>query len=86
MVLDDLTVTPMADVSSVTTVLNTFAVRDIGDLQEKTVQLGRKEVGGLSLVLVLVLTMQGLAILKASLKSKSVLTDVFVHANNSSVA
>ena len=30
----------------------------------------------------LVLTMQGLAILKASLKSKSVLTDVFLHANN----
>ncbi|ONM29962.1 DUF674 family protein [Zea mays] len=71
MVLDDLTVTPMAGVSSVATVLNTFAVRDIGDLQEKTVQLGYKE---------------GLAILKASLKSKSVLTNVFVHANNSSVA
>jgi hypothetical protein len=49
MVLDDLTVTPMAGVSSVATVLNTFAVRDIGDLQEKTVQLGYKEVGGLSL-------------------------------------
>ncbi|PWZ31361.1 hypothetical protein Zm00014a_001896 [Zea mays] len=65
-VLDDLTVTPMSAISSVT-VLNTFAVKNIGDLQEKTVQLGYDE---------------GLAILEASLKSKSVLTDVFLHANN----
>jgi hypothetical protein len=43
-VLDDLTVTPMSAISSMT-LLNTFAVRDIGDLHEKTVQLGYNEVG-----------------------------------------
>jgi hypothetical protein len=42
-VLDDLTVTPMSAISSIT-LLNTFAVRDLGDLQEKTVQLGYNEV------------------------------------------
>ncbi|CAL4965309.1 unnamed protein product [Urochloa decumbens] len=61
-VLDNLTVTPMSAISSIT-LLNTFAVKDIGDLQEKTVQLGYDE---------------GLAILKASLESKTVLTDVFL--------
>ncbi|CAL4958237.1 unnamed protein product [Urochloa decumbens] len=61
-VLDNLTVTPMSTISGIT-MLNTFAVRDLGDLQEKTVQLGYEE---------------GLAILKASLESKTVLTDVFL--------
>nr|CAB3472154.1 unnamed protein product [Digitaria exilis] len=61
-VMDDLTVTPMSAISSIT-LLNNFAVRDLGDLQEKTVQLGYNE---------------GLEILKASLQSKSVLTDVFL--------
>ncbi|PUZ58099.1 hypothetical protein GQ55_5G482100 [Panicum hallii var. hallii] len=61
-VLDDLTVTPMSTISGIT-LLNAFAVRDLGDLQEKTVQLGYNE---------------GLAILKASLQSKTVLTDVFL--------
>ncbi|WVZ72325.1 hypothetical protein U9M48_020805 [Paspalum notatum var. saurae] len=61
-VTDNLTVTPMSAISSIT-LLNTLAVRDIGDLQERTVQLGYNE---------------GLAILKASLQSKSVLTDVFL--------
>ena len=42
-VLDNLTVTPMSTISSIT-LLNTFAVRDLGDLQEKTVQLGYNEV------------------------------------------
>ena len=42
-VQDDLTVTPMSAISSIT-LLNTFAVRDLGDLQEKTVQLGYNEV------------------------------------------
>ncbi|CAL4977907.1 unnamed protein product [Urochloa decumbens] len=45
------------------TLLNTLSVKDVGDLQEKTVQLGYNE---------------GLAILKASLQSKTVLTDVFL--------
>ncbi|KAL6626764.1 hypothetical protein ACP70R_030490 [Stipagrostis hirtigluma subsp. patula] len=61
-VLDSLTVMPMSAISSIT-LLNVFGVRDIGDLQEKTVQLGYNE---------------GLAILKASLQSKTVLTDVFL--------
>jgi hypothetical protein len=42
-VMDDLTVTPMSSISSIA-LLNTFAVKDIGALQEKTVQLGYKEV------------------------------------------
>ncbi|KAG8053423.1 hypothetical protein GUJ93_ZPchr0001g31248 [Zizania palustris] len=61
-VMDDLTVSPMSSISSIT-LLNTFAVKDLAALQEKTVQLGYKE---------------GLAILKASLQSKTVLTDVFL--------
>ncbi|CAM0879548.1 unnamed protein product [Alopecurus aequalis] len=61
-VMDDLTVTPMSAISSMT-LLNTSGVRDFGALQEKTVRLGCTE---------------GLAILKASLQSKTVLTDVFL--------
>ncbi|CAL4977913.1 unnamed protein product [Urochloa decumbens] len=61
-VTDDLTVTPMSAISGIT-LLNTFGVRDLADLHEKTVQLGNDE---------------GLAILKASLESKTVLTDVFL--------
>ena len=61
-VMDDLTVTPMSSISSIP-LLNTFAVRDLSALQEKTVQLGYQE---------------GLEILKASLRSKTVLTDVFL--------
>ncbi|CAL4951608.1 unnamed protein product [Urochloa decumbens] len=67
-VLDNLTVTPMSAISSIT-LLNTFAVRDLADLQEKTVQLGYNE---------------GLAILKASLQSQTVLTDVFLTGSNKS--
>ncbi|CAO2185705.1 unnamed protein product [Urochloa humidicola] len=63
-VTDDLTVTPMSAISSIT-LLSTFGVTetDISALQEKTVQLGYAE---------------GLEILKASLRSKTVLTDVFL--------
>jgi len=42
-VLDNLTVTPMSAISGIT-LLNTFAVRDLADLLEKTVQLGCEEV------------------------------------------
>jgi hypothetical protein len=42
-VMDNLTVTPMSTISGIT-MLNTFAVRDLADLQEKTVQLGYNEV------------------------------------------
>nr|XP_045090241.1 uncharacterized protein LOC109741352 [Aegilops tauschii subsp. strangulata] len=61
-VTDNLTVTPMSAISSIT-LLNTFRVRDLSALQEKIVRIGYKE---------------GLAILKASLQSKTVLTDVFL--------
>ncbi|KAM3353304.1 hypothetical protein ACQJBY_024455 [Aegilops geniculata] len=61
-VTDNLTVTPMSAISSIT-LLNTFRVRDLTALQEKIVRIGYKE---------------GLAILKASLQSKTVLTDVFL--------
>ncbi|XP_044335981.1 uncharacterized protein [Triticum aestivum] len=65
-VMDDLTVTPMSSISSIA-LLNTFGVKDLGALQEKTVQLGYNE---------------GLDILKASLQSKTVLTDVFLKLSN----
>ncbi|XP_051229225.1 uncharacterized protein [Lolium perenne] len=61
-VMDSLAVSPMSAISSIT-LLNTFAVTDLSVLQEKTVQIGYKE---------------GLEILKASLQSKTVLTDVFL--------
>uniref|UniRef100_A0A8R7PPF2 DUF674 domain-containing protein n=1 Tax=Triticum urartu TaxID=4572 RepID=A0A8R7PPF2_TRIUA len=61
-VMDDLKVSPMSSISGIT-LLNTFGVKDLGALQEKTVQLGYNE---------------GLDILKASLQSKTVLTDVFL--------
>nr|XP_020164369.1 uncharacterized protein LOC109749835 [Aegilops tauschii subsp. strangulata] len=60
--MDDLKVSPMSSISGIT-LLNTFGVTDICSLQEKTVQLGYAE---------------GLEILKASLQSKTVLTDVFL--------
>ncbi|XBI12418.1 hypothetical protein VPH35_139295 [Triticum aestivum] len=60
--MDDLKVSPMSSISGIT-LLNTFGVTDIRSLQEKTVQLGYAE---------------GLEILKASLQSKTVLTDVFL--------
>ncbi|TVU21854.1 hypothetical protein EJB05_31524, partial [Eragrostis curvula] len=61
-VTDDLDVTPMSTISGIA-LLNTFAVSDLSDLQEKTVQIGYDE---------------GVEILKASLQSKTVLTDVFL--------
>ncbi|XP_021311747.1 uncharacterized protein LOC8059136 [Sorghum bicolor] len=61
-VMDNLTVMPMSAISSFT-LLNAFAVTDLAALQEKTVQLGYNE---------------GLEILRASLQSKTVLSDVFL--------
>ncbi|KAM0890537.1 hypothetical protein ACQ4PT_026977 [Festuca glaucescens] len=61
-VTDDLKIFPMSNISSIA-LLNTAAVRDLGALQERTVQLGYKE---------------GVEILKTSLQSKTVLTDVFL--------
>uniref|UniRef100_A0A0A9CSJ8 Uncharacterized protein n=1 Tax=Arundo donax TaxID=35708 RepID=A0A0A9CSJ8_ARUDO len=61
-VTDDLVVSPMSNVSNIA-LLNACAVRDLGALQERTVQIGYKE---------------GLEILRAALQSKTVLTDVFL--------
>ncbi|GJN37443.1 hypothetical protein PR202_gb26399 [Eleusine coracana subsp. coracana] len=61
-VMDDLKVAPMSTISGIT-LLNTFGITDIGMLQEKTVQLGYEE---------------GLEILRVSLQSKTVLSDVFL--------
>lgn len=52
---DDLTVTPMSTISTIT-MLNAAAVRNLGDLQEKTVRLGYTEV-----ILHLTLTLHSLS-------------------------
>jgi hypothetical protein len=93
-VMDNLTVSPVSAISSGITLLNTVAVKDLGDIQEKTVQPGYKEVDPSKLFHLFFLTicctdsemcilLQGLAILKASLKSQTVLTDVFLGNNKS---
>lgn len=64
-VTDDLVITPMSNVSCIA-LLNACEVRDIGTLQETTVQIGSKE---------------ALEIFRASLQSKTVLTDVFLGKN-----
>ncbi|KAF3336583.1 hypothetical protein FCM35_KLT19169 [Carex littledalei] len=61
-IMDDLSVMPMSTISTVT-LLNRFGIKDLSTLQEKTV--------GLSLP-------EGLELLKASLQSNNVLTDVFL--------
>uniref|UniRef100_A0A453E270 DUF674 family protein n=2 Tax=Aegilops tauschii subsp. strangulata TaxID=200361 RepID=A0A453E270_AEGTS len=61
-VRDDLKVAPVSAISGIT-LLKSLGIKDIGSLQEKTVQLGHAE---------------GLGILRASLRSKTVLTDVFL--------
>ncbi|XP_078182172.1 uncharacterized protein LOC144575800 [Carex rostrata] len=61
-VMDDLSVMPMSTISSIT-LLNRFGIKDLSTLQEKTVGLGLPE---------------GLELLKASLQSNNVLTDVFL--------
>ncbi|KAM4104567.1 hypothetical protein ACJW30_06G168100 [Castanea mollissima] len=62
MVMDDLVVKPMSTISSIT-LLNSFNVKDLGALEEKVIHLGIDE---------------GVKLLKASLRSKNVLTDVFL--------
>ncbi|KAM0880591.1 hypothetical protein ACQ4PT_033476 [Festuca glaucescens] len=61
-VTDDLKIFPMSNISSIA-LINTVAVSDLGALEERTVQLGYKE---------------GVEILKTSLQSNTVLTDVFL--------
>ncbi|KAI8539908.1 hypothetical protein RHMOL_Rhmol09G0219400 [Rhododendron molle] len=62
MVTDDLVVTPMSTISSIS-VLRKFDVKEVGALEERVVHLGMPE---------------GLKLLKASLHSKTVLTSVFL--------
>ncbi|XP_065622823.1 uncharacterized protein LOC112000069 [Quercus suber] len=63
MVMDDLEVKPMSIISSTITLLNRFNVKETAALEEKVVYLGMDE---------------GVKLLKASLQSKTVLTDVFL--------
>ncbi|KAF3337468.1 hypothetical protein FCM35_KLT18055 [Carex littledalei] len=65
-VMDDLTVVPMSTISSIA-LLNKFQIKDLGSLEEKTVSIGFEE---------------GLKILRASLETKTVLTDVFLKKKN----
>ncbi|KAM3317818.1 hypothetical protein ACQJBY_035495 [Aegilops geniculata] len=62
-VTDDLAVAPMSAISSIARLATVAAVGGLAALRERTVQLGYQE---------------GLEILKASLRSKTVLTDVFL--------
>ncbi|MBA0629580.1 hypothetical protein Godav_024118 [Gossypium davidsonii] len=61
-VMDDLTVGPMS-VKSIITLLNHYNIKDLGDLEEKVIAVGVNE---------------GLELLRASMLSKTVLTDVFL--------
>ncbi|XP_035836435.1 uncharacterized protein LOC118484703 [Helianthus annuus] len=65
MVMDDLAVSPMSTISNIT-LLNKFNIKDLGDLEEKVVDMGMNE---------------GLELLKHSLNSKTVLTNVFLGDN-----
>ncbi|XP_057778385.1 uncharacterized protein LOC130997143 [Salvia miltiorrhiza] len=62
MVMDDLEIKPMSTISSIT-MLNKFNVKDVGALEEKVVYLGMDE---------------AVKLLKTSLQSNKVLTDVFL--------
>ncbi|CAI0467693.1 unnamed protein product [Linum tenue] len=64
MVMDNLEVKPMSTISSIT-MLNKFNVQEVGALEEKVIELGMDE---------------GLNLLKASLQSQTVLTNVFLGA------
>uniref|UniRef100_A0A7N2R9R7 DUF674 domain-containing protein n=1 Tax=Quercus lobata TaxID=97700 RepID=A0A7N2R9R7_QUELO len=63
MVMDDLEVKPLSSIASIGTMLNKFNVKDIGSLEENVVNLSMDV---------------GLKLLKTSLHSNSVLTDVFL--------
>ncbi|GAV84458.1 DUF674 domain-containing protein [Cephalotus follicularis] len=62
MVMDDLVVKPMSTISSIA-MLNKFNIKEVGVLEERVVNVGMDE---------------GLKLLKASLQSKTTLTDVFL--------
>lgn len=62
MVMDDLMVKPMSTISSIA-LLNRFNIKQIGDVEEKTIKIGMDE---------------AVKLLKVSFQSKTVLTDVFL--------
>ncbi|GKV28511.1 hypothetical protein SLEP1_g37555 [Rubroshorea leprosula] len=62
MVMDNLEVKPMSTITGIS-MLNRFNVKEIGSLEDRVVDLGMD---------------QGVKLLKASLQSKNVLTDVFL--------
>lgn len=62
MVMDNLEVRPMSTISSIT-LLNKFNIKDVTGLEEKVVKLGMDE---------------AVKLLRASLQSENVLTDVFL--------
>ncbi|XVF75411.1 hypothetical protein PTKIN_Ptkin13bG0186400 [Pterospermum kingtungense] len=62
MIMDDLVVTPMSTISSIT-LLNKFKVKDVGVLVEKVIDMGMDE---------------GVKLLRASMQSNAVLTAVFL--------
>ncbi|OMP02645.1 hypothetical protein COLO4_10926 [Corchorus olitorius] len=61
MIMDDLVVSPMSTISSIT-LLNKFQVKNVGALEERLIDVSMNE---------------GVELLKASLQSNTVLTDVF---------
>ncbi|XP_073027776.1 uncharacterized protein [Primulina eburnea] len=63
MIMDNLVVKPMSTISSIT-LLNNFNIKDVVNLQEMEVTLGMEE---------------AVKLLKASLQSEKVLTDVFLN-------
>ncbi|KAL0460630.1 UNVERIFIED_CONTAM: hypothetical protein Slati_0690200 [Sesamum latifolium] len=65
MVMDNLEVKPMSTISTIT-LLNKFNVKDVGLLQEKVVNLGMDE---------------AVRLLKISLQSEKVLTEVFLRSS-----
>ncbi|MBA0841586.1 hypothetical protein Goarm_004071 [Gossypium armourianum] len=102
MIMDDLVVTPMSAISCFT-LLNKFNIKDVGVLEEKTINIGIDERSPaalasaasawlglhdllldcswcymLTILQHLLFCKQGVKLLKASLQSKTVLTDAFL--------
>ncbi|GLT88970.1 hypothetical protein SLE2022_069760 [Rubroshorea leprosula] len=63
MIMDNLEVRPISTISGITIMLNQFNVKDLGALEEKVVDVGMD---------------QGVELLKMSLQTKTVLTEVFL--------
>ncbi|XP_039135868.1 uncharacterized protein LOC120273312 [Dioscorea cayenensis subsp. rotundata] len=82
-IMDDLTVTPMSTISGIT-LLSKFNVKNVDVLMEKNISLGMQEVVFQFVeyvdesIFFTCFCFQALELLKASLASKTVLTDVFL--------